>query len=93
MAAFGPIDTAYGSITGVKREKRLARIRRRINDTMPEELRSALEDAGFTLEATTASHWIYRHPDLARNLSIPYRRPLKPAYVRMAIDAIEEVTG
>ncbi len=76
----------------MRSEKRLARIRRQVNDTSPEDLRLALEDAGFRLEGTTASHWIYRHPRLARNLSIPYRRPLKPVYVRMALDAIAEVT-
>jgi predicted RNA binding protein YcfA (HicA-like mRNA interferase family) len=76
----------------VKSERRLAKIRRQVNDTTPEELRAALEDAGFTLEATSASHWIYRHPLIPRNLSIPYRRPLKPVYVRLAIEAIEEVT-
>lgn len=73
-------------------EKRLARIRRQVNDTDPEDLRLALEEAGFNLEATSASHWVYRHPRLARNLSIPYRRPLKPVYVRIALDAIAEVT-
>lgn len=76
----------------MRSEKRLARIRRQVNDTDPEDLRLALEEAGFNLEATSASHWVYRHPRLARNLSIPYRRPLKPAYVRIALDAIAEVT-
>lgn len=77
----------------MKSEKRLARIKRAVNDTAPEELRSALEDAGFVLESISASHWVYRHPKRSQNLSVPYRRPLKPVYVRLAIRAIEEVTN
>ena len=77
----------------MKSEKRLARIERNVNDTAPEELRLALEDAGFVLGSITASHWIYWHPARPQNLSVPYRRPLKPVCVRLALQAITEVTN
>lgn len=72
-------------------DKRIARIRRQVHDVAPEELRDALFSAGFTLDGIHGSHWIYHHDRLPRNLSIPYRRPLRAAYVRMALKAIAEV--
>ena len=59
-------------------EKRLQRLRRSLNNVSPEEL-----DAVLTAEG-------YRHPTLTYRLSVPYRRPLKPAYVRIALRAIDD---
>lgn len=76
-----------------RRERRIERLRRSQTDVSPEQLRTALESVGFTLEGITGSHWRYGHPALQRKLVIPYRRPLKPAYVRDALKAIDEVFG
>ncbi|MEZ4493651.1 MAG: type II toxin-antitoxin system HicA family toxin [Dehalococcoidia bacterium] len=74
-----------------KHDRQLERIRRADRNVRPEELRAVLERYGFSLRSVHGSHWIYRHPALARRLSVPYRRPLKPIYVRMSLEAIDEV--
>ena len=74
-----------------RRERRIERLRRSQTDVSPEQLRTALEWAGFELVRIMGSHYHYRHPAFPRPLSIPYRRPVKRAYVREALRAIDEV--
>ena len=75
----------------MKRDRRLERLRRNPRNVAPETLRTVLEDAGFGLDRIKGSHWIFVHSVSGQTLSIPYRRPLKPVYVRTAIAAIDEV--
>ncbi len=75
----------------VRRERRIERLRRSQTDVSPEALRTALEWFGFELERTTGSHWQYWHPALVEKVVVPYRRPVKPVYVRNALKAIDEV--
>ena len=77
----------------MRRERRIERLRRSQTDVSPDQLQAALESVGFTLERVRGSHYRYSHPALARNLIIPYRRPLRPVYVKDALKAIDEVTG
>jgi predicted RNA binding protein YcfA (HicA-like mRNA interferase family) len=72
-------------------EKRLARMRVSRNSVSPEELETVLLDWGFVPNPGHGSHRVFRHPALAEKISIPYRRPLKPAYVRLALAAIDRV--
>lgn len=74
-----------------RRERRVERLRRSQTDVSPEALRTALEGAGFWLERVTGSHWQYRHSALVEKVVVPYRRPVKRAYVRNALEAIDEV--
>ena len=74
-----------------RRERRVERLRRSQTDISPEELRTALEGAGFTLVHVRGSHWRYRHPRRDDAVVIPYHRPVKPVYVRDALKAIDEV--
>ena len=75
----------------MRRERRIERLRRSQTDVSPDQLRAALESVGFTLERIRGSHYRYSHPALARNLIIPYRRPLRPVYVKDALKAIDKV--
>ena len=75
----------------VRRERRIERLRRSQTDVSPEQLRTALESVGFELVRTQGSHVHYRHPAFPKLVSIPYRRPVKAAYVREALKAIDEV--
>jgi hypothetical protein len=36
------------------------------------------------------SHVVFEHPNLARALSVPARRPIKPVYVRRFVALIED---
>jgi predicted RNA binding protein YcfA (HicA-like mRNA interferase family) len=75
----------------VRDRKRLARLRANKISVSPEELETVLLDWGFELRGGTGSHRVFRHPKLRERVSVPYRRPLKPAYVRLALDAIDRV--
>ncbi len=75
----------------MRRDRRIERLRRSQTDVSPEQLRSALEWAGFTLVRVKGSHYHYRHPALPELVSIPYRRPVRRVYVRQALRAIDEV--
>ena len=75
----------------VRRERRIERLRRSQTDVSPEELRTALEWFGFERIHVRGSHWRYRHARYRDVVVIPYRRPVKRAYVRDALKAINEV--
>jgi len=75
----------------VKDVKRLERIQRSPTSVRPEELRIVLVSFGFEVQSVRGSHWVFVHPLLESHLVVPYRRPLKPVYVRMALEAIDEV--
>ena len=75
----------------MRRERRIERLRRSQTDVSPDQLRTALESVGFTLERVQGSHYHYAHPALERKVVIPYRRPLLRVYVRQALRAIDEV--
>ena len=76
-----------------RRERRIERLRRSQTDVSPEQLRTALESVGFELVRTQGSHYHYRHPARPGLISVPFRRPIKRAYVREALEAIDEVIG
>ena len=74
-----------------RRERRIERLRRSQADVSPERLRRVLESVGFELIRSQGSHYHYHHPALLELVSIPYRRPVKPVYVRKALKAMDEV--
>ena len=76
----------------MRRERRIERLRRSQTDVSPGQLRTALESVGFTLVNVRGSHWRYSHPALVKDITIPYRRPVKRVYVQIALKAIDEVT-
>lgn len=78
-------------IRSVRDEKRLARMRNSKNSVSPAELAAILLDWGFEMHPGKGSHRVFRHPQLAERVSIPQQRPLKPAYVRLALAAIDRV--
>jgi predicted RNA binding protein YcfA (HicA-like mRNA interferase family) len=76
-----------------KREKRLRKLSQNIKNVSFDELRTVLEDSGFSLDHITGSHHVFRadvHDEVV-TLVIPFARPVKPAYVRAALNAIEKV--
>ena len=76
-----------------KREKRLQKLRQNPNSVAFDDLEQVLNDAGFELDHVTGSHHVFRASvgDDVWTLVIPFARPVKPAYVRKAVAAIDEV--
>lgn len=81
----------YGFMS--KREKRLQRLRQNPNNVSFEELRQVLEDHGFVLERSSGSHRIFqlRVGDETILFVVPYRKPIKPIYVKDAVGLIDEI--
>jgi len=82
-----------GIIKMTKRQKRLQKLRQNPKDVSFEELRQVLEDHGFVLDHATGSHHIFRAvvEDQAFKVVIPFNRPVKPVYVRAALELIDQV--
>jgi hypothetical protein len=77
-----------------KREKRLERLRQNQKDVSMQELSQVLADFGFEIEhSPSGSHYKfeYNKSGLVIRLIIPFRRPIKPYYVKDAIKAIDQV--
>jgi len=74
-----------------KRQKRLERIRRNIKNVSFEDLRSVLLDLGFEQVRSSGSHHMFSIiiEGESRTLAIPFRRPVKPEYVRQSLDLID----
>ena len=77
-----------------KREKRLEKLRQSQNNVSMQELSQVLDDFGFEIEhSPNGSHYKfeYNKAGLVIRLIIPFRRPIKPYYVKDAIKAIDQV--
>ena len=76
-----------------KREKRLQRMRQNPRNVSFETLRKVLEDYGFVLQRSSGSHWSFsvQIGVRLRLLVVPYRKPVKPVYIREAIKLIDEI--
>ena len=76
-----------------KRQKRLDRIRQNPNSVSLNDLQRVLEDYGFTHEHTVGSHYTFSILIKGRThlLVVPFRRPVKPIYVKKALRLIAAV--
>ena len=76
-----------------KRDKRLQRIRDNPKDVSFDELSRVLEDYDFEHVRTSGSHHTFIAIVGSRNwrLTIPFNRPIKAPYVRMALEAVDEI--
>lgn len=76
-----------------RRKKRLQRIRQNPKNVSFDDLRKLLEDYGFTLERSSGSHHSFKVRIKGEYVLfvVPYRRPVKPNYVRDALKLIEEI--
>ncbi len=75
-----------------KRKKRLQKLRNNPKDVSFDDLRLVLEDYGFELENIVGSHHTFRITIDERNylLVIPFNRPIKPIYVKKALQLIDK---
>jgi len=75
------------------REKRLQKLRQNQSDVTLAELSQVLTDIGFALDHVSGSHHVFRGTagDEVLTLVIPFARPLKPGYVRQALEAIDKM--
>ena len=78
-----------------KRSKRLDRIRQNPTNVSLDDLRRVLEDYGFVLERSEGSHFTFSViiANQTKLLVVPYRRPVKPIYVKKALQIIDEVVA
>jgi predicted RNA binding protein YcfA (HicA-like mRNA interferase family) len=77
-----------------KRKKRLEKICQNPKNVSFEELRKVLEDYGFELDRIRGSHHTFRleRENSVINFVVPYARlPLKPIYIKRAVEIIDEL--
>ena len=76
-----------------KRRKRLERIRQNPKNVSLDELRHVLEDYGFEYRQTVGSHHIFSYflGGQSKLLVVPFKRPLKPIYVKRALKVIDQI--
>ena len=76
-----------------KRDKRLQKLRQSPQHVSFAELKQILEEYGFTVARVTGSHHIFvaELGDQVWKLTIPFHKPLKIAYVKLALVAIDEI--
>jgi hypothetical protein len=76
-----------------KRQKRLQRIRQNSNNVSLDDLRKVLEDYGFEYRQTVGSHFTFSYVigGQTKLFVVPFRRPIKPIYVKRALKIIDEV--
>ncbi|MBI5667079.1 MAG: type II toxin-antitoxin system HicA family toxin [Chloroflexi bacterium] len=76
-----------------KRKKRLQRIRQNPKNVSFDELRHLLEDYGFVPDRSSGSHHSFKVQIKGEYILfvVPYRRPVKPNYVRDALQLIEQI--
>ena len=68
-----------------KRDKRIKRMRQNATNVRSEDLDAVLTAAGFTSHQE-GSHKTYRRD--GEKLTVPQHTPLKPVYVRQALDML-----
>ncbi len=76
-----------------KRQKRLERIRQNPNNVSLADLRTVLEDYGFEYKKTVGSHYTftYEFGGETRLFVVPFRRPVKPIYIKQALRIIDQI--
>lgn len=76
-----------------KREKRLQRLRQNPKNVSFDSIHQVLADYGFSLQRIEGSHHIFIFEGEGRTwkIVIPYNKPVKIAYIKSAIKAIDEV--
>ena len=74
-----------------KREKRLRKLRQNPKNVSFDDLRTVLEDFGFELVRSSGSHHSFNIviDGEPRLFVVPYRRTVKPVYVREALRLID----
>jgi predicted RNA binding protein YcfA (HicA-like mRNA interferase family) len=77
-----------------KRDKRLQKLRRNPKAVSLDELRTVLEDYGFSLDRIVGSHHVFRAEIGERvwKLVSPSNKPIKIIYVKQALEAIDEIS-
>jgi predicted RNA binding protein YcfA (HicA-like mRNA interferase family) len=76
-----------------KRKKRLERLRQNPKNVSLDDLQIVLEDYGFEFKQTVGSHHTFSVEigGKLRLLVIPFRRPVKPIYVKKALKLIDQI--
>lgn len=72
-------------------DKLLEKMRRNPRDWRIEDLENLAERFGLQVRKHGGSHAIFFHSTLGRQLSIPAKRPIKPIYITLFIELLDEI--
>ena len=57
-----------------------------------DDLKTVAQRIGMRVRESGGSHVGFSHPSSATVLTVPARRPIKPVYIRMFVDLVDEVS-
>jgi hypothetical protein len=76
-------------------EKLLERMRRNPrNDRKMENLLTIARRLKIEVRNSDGSHHVFSHPEVEEDVTVPYKRPIKPIYIKKflaLVDAVKEV--
>jgi len=75
----------------VAADKILARMRRNPRDWRMEDLETAAGRLGMSIRKAPGSHVTFSAPGCVMVVTVPARKPVKPAYVRMFVKLADEM--
>lgn len=72
-----------------KKEKLIKELENNAKNIRFETIKNLLESIGYTASNNGSSHWQFRKTGFD-TITIPYKRPIKPIYVKIALKAIKD---
>ena len=72
-----------------KRDKLIKELENNPKDVRFDTLKTLLESVGYVASNNGSSHWQFRKEG-KDTITIPYNRPIKPIYVKLAVKAIKD---
>lgn len=75
-------------------EKRLLQMRTNPKgDWRIEDLEVVAASLGMRVRNAGGSHAVFSHPAAIMRVTVPARRPIKPIYIRLFVDLVDEIRG
>lgn len=75
-----------------RRGKLLEKMRENPFDWRIEDIEALAVSLGITIRKSGGSHFVFAHPRSRLTVTIPFRRPIKPAYIRLFLELVQDVT-
>lgn len=72
-----------------KKDKLIENLSNNPNNARFETLKKLLEKAGYVASNNGSSHWQFRK-DGKESITIPFKRPVKPVYVKIVLEALRD---
>jgi predicted RNA binding protein YcfA (HicA-like mRNA interferase family) len=80
-----------GRVLMSKADKLVARMRLNPRDWRMDALETIAARHGIEVRKRGGSHFVFLHPDSELALTIPFKRPIKPVYIRQFLNLLDDI--